>query len=154
MLKPYHGVQWLENQGSYPFLCHRLTSLYGVHRAVAGDLDGDGDLDIVAVSFLPGVYYRRLCREMGLDAVIILEQTAPGRFVRHSVEAVTCDHSTCDLGDFDADGKVDLVTGNLLIPFWGVPVKDQPDADWVILRKNVGPPEAKRPLNSVTIRSR
>jgi len=138
MLKPYHGVQWLENQGSYPFLCHRLTSLYGVHRAVAGDLDGDGDQDIVAVSFLPGAYYGRLCREMDLDAIIVLEQTAPGRFIRHSLETVTCDHSTCDLGDFDADGKVDLVTGNLLPSLGSTPIEEQPDADWVIVRKNVG----------------
>jgi len=154
MLRPYHGVQWLENQGSYPFLYHRLTSLYGVHRAVADDLDGDGDLDIVAVCFLPGGHYRRLCRDMGLDAVIILEQTAPGRFVRHSLETVTCDHSTCDLGDFDADGKVDVVTGNLLMPYGGSAIGDQPDADWVILRKNLGRPGGRKPPNSVTIRSR
>jgi hypothetical protein len=154
MLRPYHGVQWLENQGSYPFLYHRLTSLYGVNRAVADDLDGDGDLDIVAVCFLPGGSYRRLCREMGLDAVIVLEQTAPGRFVRHSLEAVTCDHSSCDLGDFDADGKVDLVTGNHLIPYGGISIDDQPDIDWVILRKNLGRADAEKPPNSVTIRSR
>jgi FG-GAP-like repeat len=153
MLRPYHGVQWLENQGSYPFLCHPLTSLYGVHRAVADDLDGDGDLDIVAVSFLPGGFYRSLCREMGLDAVILLEQTAPGRFVRHSLEDVTCDHSTCDLGDFDADGKVDLVTGNLLIQY-GSPIEDQPEVDWVTLQKNLGRPNFEKPPNSVTIRSR
>jgi hypothetical protein len=153
ILRPYHGVQWLENQGSYPFLCHRLTSLYGVHRAVAGDLDGDGDLDIVAVSFLPGASYLSLCRELGLDAVIVLEQTAPGRFVRHSLETVTCDHATCDLGDFDADGKLDLVTGNLQMPIADIPIEDQPDADWVIIRKNLGRPVAKKPLNPVTIRS-
>ena len=138
MLRPYHGVQWLENQGSYPFLCHRLTSLYGVHRAVAADLDADGDLDIVAVCFLPGDYYRSLCREMGLDAVILLEQTAPGRFVRHSLEAVTCDHATCDLGDFDADGKVDLVTGNLFKPVRARRSRGSTRADWVILGKNLG----------------
>jgi FG-GAP-like repeat len=154
MLRPYHGVQWLENQGSYPFLCHRLTSLYGVHRAVAADLDGDGDLDIVAVSFLPGGFYHRLCREMDLDTVIVLEQTAPGRFVRHSLETVTCDHTTCDLGDFDADGKVDLVTGNLLIPYGNITIEDQPDADWVILRKNLGRPDSVKNPKSVTIRSR
>ena len=153
LLRPYHGVQWLENQGAYPFLCHRLTSLYGVHRAVADDLDKDGDLDIVAVCFLPGNYYRSLCRERGLDAVIVLEQTAPGQFIRHPLEAVTCDHPTCDLGDFDADGKVDLVTGNLLIEGWGTPVKNQPDADWVIVRKNLGRPDAEKRRNSVTFRS-
>ena len=126
MLRPYHGVQWLENQGSYPFLCHRLTSLYGVHRAVAGDLDADGDLDIVAVNLLPGSFYGGLRRELELDAVIVLEQTARGQFTRHSLETVTCDHSTCDLGDFDADGKVDLVTGNLLISYGGTPLRINP----------------------------
>jgi hypothetical protein len=154
MLRPYHGIGWLENQGTYPFLYHRLTSISGVHRAVADDLDGDGDLDIVAVCFLPGGYYRRLCREMGLDAVVVLEQTAPGQFVRHSLEAVTCDHSTCDLGDFDADGKVDLVTGNLAIPYGGTTVENPPELDWVTLWKNLGRPGAEKPPNLVTIRSR
>src|SRR5581483_7678999 len=95
----------------------RLTSLYGAQRAMAGDIDGDGDQDIVAVSFLPGGYYGELRREMGLDAVILLEQTGPGRFVRHALESLTCDHASCDLGDFDGDGRVDLVTGNMLITF-------------------------------------
>jgi hypothetical protein len=153
MLRPYHGVQWLENQGAYPFVCHPLTSLYGVHRAVAGDIDGDGDLDIVAVCFLPGGFYRSLCHEMGLDAVIVLEQTAPGRFVRHSLEAVTCDHATCDLGDFDCDGKVDLVTGNLLIPYGATAIEDPPDVDWVIIGKNLGRPVGEKTPKSVTIRS-
>ncbi|MBW8885858.1 MAG: VCBS repeat-containing protein, partial [Planctomycetia bacterium] len=53
LLKPYHGVAWLENEGRFPFTHHRLMSLYGASRAVAADFDGDDDLDIVAVSFLP-----------------------------------------------------------------------------------------------------
>ena len=57
LLRPDHGVRWLENRGRYPFRHHHLASLYGAHRAVAADLDGDGDLDIVAASFLPGDYY-------------------------------------------------------------------------------------------------
>ena len=75
--------------GLLPVPVHRLTSLYGAQRAVAADLDGDGDLDIVAVCFLPGSYYQSLCREMDLDAAILLEQVAPGRFVRHSLETMT-----------------------------------------------------------------
>ena len=48
LLKPYHGIQWLENRGQYPFTEHTLAALNGVLRAQAVDLDGDGDLDVVA----------------------------------------------------------------------------------------------------------
>jgi FG-GAP-like repeat len=140
MLRPYHGVQWLENRGSYPFRYHRLTSLHGAHRAVAGDLDGDGDRDIVAVTFLAGSHYEGLCRELGLDAVIILEQVAPGRFVRHGLETVTCDHPTCDLGDFDADGRVDLVTGTFILPPADPPLADRRGTEGIIVRRNLGRP--------------
>lgn len=139
-LRPYHGIQWLENLGTYPFKPHRLTSLYGTQRAVAADLDNDGDMDITAVCFLPGSYYRQLCRELDLDALVVLEQVERGRFVRHSLERVACDHATCDIGDYDGDGKLDLVTGNAFIPFGILPINDRSEADWVTLHRNLGRP--------------
>jgi hypothetical protein len=111
LLKPYHGIQWLENQGRFPFEHHPLTSMYGVMRAVAVDLTGKAKKDIVAVSFLDADSYPRR-RELQLDAVVLLEQVAPGRFVRHSLETGTCDHFTCVAGDIFHDGRVHLVTGS------------------------------------------
>jgi hypothetical protein len=133
LLRPYHGIRWLENRGSYPFVEHPLTSIYGVHRAVAADFDGDGDLDIAAATFLPGSYYQPFREQMKLDAVIILEQTTPGTFVRHSLEKVSCDHLTCDAADYDGDGKPDLVLGNFFAP-----LDSQAEADWVTVWRNLG----------------
>ena len=50
--------------------------------------------------------------ERRLDAVVYLEQTAPGQFVRHSLEASSCDHVTCVAGDVFGSGSLDLVTGH------------------------------------------
>jgi hypothetical protein len=140
MLRPYHGVQWLENQGSYPFRYHHLAAIYGAQRGLAADLDGDGDRDIVVACFLPESEYQDRRSKMNLDALIVLEQVAPGRFIRKSLETVTCDHVACDLGDFDGDGKVDLVTGNFFMSFGPIPIGDHPAVDWITLRRNVGRP--------------
>ena len=110
--KPYHGIQWLENRGGFPFVPHQVDFLYGVARAVAGDLDGDGDLDIVATTFLPGGYWDRERTSNDLDAIVLYEQKKPGEFVRQTLEKVACNHPSCDIGDFDGDGRLDFVSSN------------------------------------------
>jgi len=111
LLKPYHSIQWLENKGGLKFEHHHVASMYGVHRAAAADLRGDGKLDIVACSFLPVEGFPQR-KELNLDAIIVLEQTSPGKFIRHTLESVTCDHVTCVLGDLYGTGRPDLVVGN------------------------------------------
>ena len=111
LIKPYHGIQWLENQGSYPFKKHQLTFFPGVHRALAGDLDGDGDLDIVASAFLPASV-RESINGKNRDSLIWLERTSTGEYVRHSLETGNCLHAAMDFADFDGDGDLDIALGS------------------------------------------
>ncbi len=118
LLKPYHSVQWLENPGvgKFPWVHHPLTPMYGVHRAVAADLCGDGKLDVAAVCFLPygptkeeGFPERETLHP---DAFIVLRQTGPMQFERHALEQTSCDHVTCAAGDLYGTGRMDIVVGN------------------------------------------
>jgi hypothetical protein len=128
IVKPYHGIQWLENTGGFPFVEHTLAQLPGVHRAQAADMDGDGDLDIVATALLAG---GSDVDEKTLPALVWLEQTKPGVFARHTIEMGFPRHATLDLGDIDGDGDVDIAVGNFSI---GPAVKSWVDV-WISGRK-------------------
>jgi hypothetical protein len=128
IVKPYHGIQWLENKGGFPFVEHTLAQMPGVHRAQAADLDGDGDLDIVATALLAG---GSDVDEKTLPALAWLEQTKPGVFTRHTIEMGFPRHATLDLGDIDGDGDVDIVVGNFSV---GPAVKSWVDV-WLNGRK-------------------
>ncbi len=127
LLKPYHGISWLENRGSFPFTPHVLAALSGVHRAQPADLDGDSDLDVVACTLIPGM------AKYGkpLPSLVWLEQVKAGEFVRHTLE-VGGYHASLDLADVDGDGDVDIVTGNFQ-------VDRQPGAVWVEVWENLLP---------------
>jgi hypothetical protein len=111
LFKPYHGVQWLENKGDLQFEHHPITPMYGVHRAVAGDLLGNHRQDVVAVSFLPRDKFPERSQRKA-DGIIILERTQSGEYRRHSLTTVDCDHTTCALGDVFGTGRLDIVVGN------------------------------------------
>ncbi len=111
-VNPRHGVQWLENQGRLEFAYHRLTDLVGACVASAGDLDLDGDLDIIGVSWLPSKVEPANVYDRPLASIICLEQTAPGEFVRHTLEQDSTIHAAMNLADFDNDGDLDFAVGH------------------------------------------
>jgi len=109
-IKPDHAIHWLENRGTFPFQQHVLCPMPGVIRALAADLEGDGDLDVVACAFLPEVILRGASRRE-YDSLIWLEQTEPGRFVRHVLQRSEDGHMAMAVGDLNGDGRTDLVLG-------------------------------------------
>ncbi len=137
LAKPFHSIQWLENEGRFPFTHHHLTSMPGVYRAVSGDIDLDGDLDIAAVALIgrpssidegaAGEAHRNQ-RGKGFDAAIWLEQTETGKFIRHRILAGPCVWATCELIDLDQDGDTDLVLGRH--------VQDDSSGDGILLYRN------------------
>jgi hypothetical protein len=142
VLKPYHGLCWLENRGRFPFEPHRLCDLPGAHGPKVIDLDGDGDLDVLGCAFAP--YYpteHSLVRST--PSVVWLEQTGAGRFRLHCIEVGQCTHPTIDAGDFDGDGRIDLAAGHWLRSTKTANEPQQPDRHlplgWASVLRNVSP---------------
>ena len=139
-IKTYHSIQWLENKGKFPFVHHHLTHLPGVQASAAADMDGDGDMDIVAVSWLPYPGFAEIRKQEKLDSIIWLEQKTDKKFQRHTIERQLCDHATVAIADYDGDGDLDFATGNLTLDGWKKFGKRRfPKVDgWVTIWENVG----------------
>jgi hypothetical protein len=112
---PAHGVQWLENLGELQFAYHRLTDMPGAYRALAGDMDLDGDLDVVAVAMFSRDVRPRKVAKAPFGSVVCLEQTTPGQFARHTLETDFTHHATLEIADFDNDGDLDFAAGSFSV---------------------------------------
>ncbi|HMG94386.1 MAG TPA: VCBS repeat-containing protein [Chryseolinea sp.] len=105
--KPYHGVRVFFNSGSNDFKESWFYNMHGATQAAAQDFDGDGDLDIAAISFFPDfvkhpeqgfMYFEN---KDGKFTPQITNMASKGRWL------------TMEATDIDKDGDCDLILAAL-----------------------------------------
>jgi hypothetical protein len=110
--KPYSGVQWFENLGDLRFEARTVGKLYGCATAAAGDIDRDGDPDIVAASFMP-LSTPEEWKDRDLASLVWFENRGPSSdWTRHVIEQHNACHATVAVGDANSDGWPDIAVGN------------------------------------------
>lgn len=105
--RPWHGVNWLENKGNYTFEFHRIENFGGAYNARPLDVDHDGDMDIFVVSSF------NLWDNPEAQSFIWLENDGNQNFTRHNIANNPTHILPLEMGDFNGDGLVDMVTGGM-----------------------------------------
>jgi len=110
-----HGAAWLENDGAGGFTEHELTRIWGAYANAPFDYDSDGDLDIVVGTFQLDMV---MPNSEHLDMVLLIND-GNQNFTRQDIPDGMRYMLTMDVGDYDGDGKDDLVGGSHRLGFGG-----------------------------------
>jgi hypothetical protein len=105
--RPWHGVQWLENKGNLNFEFHRICNFTGATNVRAADIDNDGDIDLFAVSAF------NIWDDPNSHSFIWLENDGNMNFIKREITNNPTHLLTCEPGDFNNDGLIDVITGGM-----------------------------------------
>ena len=103
------NIEWFENESDGKFSSQRKLGVYATSSSFA-DLDGDGDVDLVAGTESYGIYYT-------IGSLYWYKNNGDGNFVRtREIELPNQRNYTVQeiaTVDLDNDGDIDLLTGGL-----------------------------------------
>ncbi|MDX2186069.1 MAG: VCBS repeat-containing protein [Opitutaceae bacterium] len=105
--RPWHGVQWLENNGDATFRFRRIADLAGAYSPVAVDLDGDANLDVVAVSAF------NEWEKPNAQSLVWYKNDGKMNFTAHVLAYNPIMLLTLGVGDFEGKGRPAIVSGNM-----------------------------------------
>ncbi|HVW36297.1 MAG TPA: VCBS repeat-containing protein, partial [Pirellulales bacterium] len=105
--QPYHGCYWLENQGGWKFETRRIATFGSTYAAAPGDLDADGDEDVVLVSLTND------WSDRATPSVVWLENNGRQEFQMRPVDTAPTHLITVACGDLNGDGQADIVAGGM-----------------------------------------
>ncbi len=115
-MKKYHGIRILKDRGQGKYEEIFFYPMNGCYKAVARDFDGDGDMDLAAVSFFPD--YVKSPKE----SFVYLENLGGLKFATSTYrECIAGRWVVMDAADIDGDGDEDLVLGSCTLGPTAVP---------------------------------
>ncbi|MEX2569646.1 MAG: VCBS repeat-containing protein [Cyclobacteriaceae bacterium] len=109
IIKDYHGIRVFINDGSNHFKEEFFYQLNGAYKAVPFDFDGDGDIDIAAISFFPDY------ESSPEESFVYLENKGDLKFEAYTFEGSSEGRwMVMDVGDTDGDGDMDIILGSMV----------------------------------------
>jgi hypothetical protein len=106
-VKPYHGIRIFLNDGHGHYGEKYFFPMPGAYKAIARDFDGDGDIDIAAISFFPDYASGKPL------SFVYLENIGGMQFKAWTfADADRGRWLTMDAGDLRGDGRIDIVLGS------------------------------------------